>query len=154
VKSEDAEVTKIGLVNGAHFEQIVEHDGNPPMAEEQIKNRENFDKLEHETLEARAARLSEEDENMGFLRDVLDAFDFRLIGEGIVEGRSAYVLQATPHPGYHAHGKCGKMFSKVEGKLWVDKQDFGWIKGRRQGNAGVFDGIVRGARPARLPRYP
>jgi hypothetical protein len=26
------------------------------------------------------------------------------------------------------HGKFGKMFSKVEGKLWVDKQDFGWVK--------------------------
>jgi hypothetical protein len=45
-----------------------------------------------------------------------------------VDGRPAYVLQATPHPGYHAHGKYGKMFSKVEGKLWVDMQDFGWIK--------------------------
>src|SRR5690349_18804493 len=29
---------------------------------------------------------------------------------------------------YQANGKYGKMFSKVEGKLWVDKQDFGWIK--------------------------
>jgi hypothetical protein len=38
------------------------------------------------------------------------------------------VLHATPHPGYRAHGKFGKMFSKVEGKLWVDMQDFGWIK--------------------------
>ena len=38
------------------------------------------------------------------------------------------MLQATPHPGYHARGKYGNMFSKVEGKLWVDKQDFGWIK--------------------------
>jgi hypothetical protein len=25
-------------------------------------------------------------------------------------------------------GKYGKMLSKVDGKLWVDKQDFGWIK--------------------------
>ena len=33
-----------------------------------------------------------------------------------------------PHPGYHAQGKYGKMFSKLEGKLWVDKQDLGWIK--------------------------
>ena len=38
------------------------------------------------------------------------------------------MLQATPHPGYHANGKYGKIFNKVEGKLWVDKQDFGWIK--------------------------
>jgi hypothetical protein len=59
---------------------------------------------------------------------VLQAFDFSLIGEETVGGRPSYVLQATPHPGYHAHGKYGKMFSKVEGKFWVDKQNFGWIK--------------------------
>jgi hypothetical protein len=50
------------------------------------------------------------------------------VGEEIVVGRQAYVLQATPHPGYQAQGKYGKMFSKLEGKLWVDKQDLGWIK--------------------------
>ena len=58
----------------------------------------------------------------------VEAFDFHLISEEMAEGGPAYVLQATPHPGYHAHGKYGKMFSKVEGKLWVDKEDFGWIK--------------------------
>ena len=67
-------------------------------------------------------------ENRSFLEEVLQAFDFQLVGEEIVGGRSAYVLQATPHWGYHGHGKYGKMISKVEGKLWVDKQDFGWIK--------------------------
>jgi hypothetical protein len=40
----------------------------------------------------------------------------------------AYVLRATSRPGYHAHGKYGKPFSRVEGKLWVDMQDFGWIR--------------------------
>lgn len=38
------------------------------------------------------------------------------------------MLQATPHAGYHARGKYGEMFSKVKGKLWVDKEDFGWVK--------------------------
>jgi hypothetical protein len=55
------------------------------------------------------------------------AFDFQVVGEEAVNGRLAYVLQA-PHPGYHARGKYGNMFSKVAGKLWVDKQDLGWIK--------------------------
>jgi hypothetical protein len=59
---------------------------------------------------------------------LLEAFDFQLIGEEVVDDRPAYVLQATPHPGYHAHGKFDKIFSRVEGKLWVDKRDFGWIK--------------------------
>jgi len=40
------------------------------------------------------------------------------------------VLQATPNSGYHARGKYGGMFSKVKGKLWVDKDDLRSIQGR------------------------
>lgn len=38
------------------------------------------------------------------------------------------MFEATPHPGYHTHGKYGRLVNKVAGKLWVDKQDFAWIK--------------------------
>jgi hypothetical protein len=128
VKSENVDVTRTILVNGAHFEQLMEHNGKLPSAKEQRKNNEDLDKLKHETPDERAARLRNDQENRSFLSDLLEAFDFHLIGEETVGGRPAYVLQATPHPGYRTHGKYGKMFSKVEGKLWVDKQDFGWIK--------------------------
>ncbi len=128
IRSEDAEVTKMILVNGARFEQLIEHNGHPPSAEEQRRNAEDLDKLKHETSEERTVRLRKMQENRSFLRDVLEAFDFNLVGEEVAEGRPAYVFQATPHLGYHAHGKYGKMFSNVEGKIWVDKQDFGWIK--------------------------
>jgi hypothetical protein len=95
---------------------------------ERRKSDEDLDKLKHETPGERTARLRKDQENRSFFQEVLLAFDFHLIGEEIVEGRSAYVLHATPHLGYHAHGKYGKMLSRVEGKLWVDKQDFGWIR--------------------------
>jgi hypothetical protein len=128
VKSENIDVTRMTLVNGARFEQVMEHNGQPPSAKEQRKHDENFEKLKHETPDEKTARLRQDQENKSFLEDVLEAFDFHLIGEEVVGGRPAYVLQATPHAGYRAHGKYGKMFSKVEGKLWVDKQDFGWMK--------------------------
>jgi hypothetical protein len=128
VKSANVEVTKMAFVKGARFEQLVEHNGHPPSAEEQRRSEEDLDKLKHETGEEQTVRLRKDEEDRSFLRDVLDAFDFQLIGEEMAGGRPAYVLQARPHPGYHAHGKYGKMFSKVEGKLWVDKEDFGWIK--------------------------
>ncbi len=128
VKSEDVDVTRMILVNGARFEQLVEHNGQPPTAEQARKRDEDLDKMKHETPEEQAARLRKDQENRSFLRDLLEAFNFQLIGEEMVDGRPAYVLQAAPHLGYHAHGKYGKMFSKVEGKLWVDKQDFGWVK--------------------------
>ena len=129
VKSEDVDVSRTILVNGVPFEQLVERNGQPPSAEEERKHKEKLDKLKRETPEQRAERLrKQEEENASLVREVPKAFDFQLVGEEVVNGRPAYVLQATPHPGYHAQGKYGNMFSKVAGKLWVDKQDLGWIK--------------------------
>ena len=128
VKSENVDVTRMIVVNGAHFEQLMQRNGQLPSAKEQKKSDDDLDRLKHETPEEQTVRLRKDQDNRAFLRDVLEAFDFRLIDEEVIDGRPAYVLQATPHPGYHAHGKYGKMFSRVEGKLWVDKQDFGWIK--------------------------
>ena len=128
LKSEKIDVTRMILVNGARFEQLVERNGQLPSAEEQKKLDQDFEKLKHETPEERTARLGKEQENRSVLRDLLEGFDFRLLGEEVLGGRPTYVLQVTPHPGYHARGKYGKIFSKVEGKLWIDKSDFGWIK--------------------------
>ena len=129
VKSEEVDVSRTILVNGVPFEQLVERNGQPPSVEEERKQKEKLDRLKRETPEQRAERLrKQEEESTSLVREVPKAFDFRLLGEEAVHGRPAYVLQATPHPGYQAQGKYGKLFSKVEAKFWVDKQDLGWIK--------------------------
>ncbi len=128
VKSENVDVTRMTLVNGIRFEQLMEHNGQLPSAEEQKKHDQDFEKLKHETPEEKAVRLRKDQENRSFLRDLLEAFDFRLIGEETVGSRPTYVFAATPHPGYHSSGKYDKLFSRVEGKLWIDKQDFAWVK--------------------------
>ena len=124
VNSEDVDISKIIFVDEAPFEQLVEHNGRPPSAEVQKEQAERLDKLKRETRQERVARLREQAENRSFIREVPEAFDFHLIGEDVVNGRLAYVLRATPRAGYRARGTYGKMMSKVEGKLWVDKQDF------------------------------
>ena len=128
VESQNIDVSRMMLVNGARFEQLMEHNGQIPSAKDQRKNADDLDKLMHESPAEKILRLAKDQENSSFLPELLQAFDFRLVGEEIVDGRPAYVLRATPHPGYHAHGRYGKMLTRVEGKLWVDKQDFGWIK--------------------------
>jgi hypothetical protein len=129
VKSDHVDVSRTILVNGVPFEQLVEHNGQPPLEEEERKEKEKLDKLKRETPEQRAERIrKQEEEDTSLVRELPKAFDFQLAGEDVVNGRPAYVLQATPHPGYEPEGKYGKMFSKLEGKLWVDQRDFGWIK--------------------------
>ena len=129
VKSEVDTVTRTILVNGVPFDQLVERDGKPPSAAEERRQKDEIDKLKREKPEQRAERLRKQgEEDTSIVQEVPKAFDFQLVGEEVVNGRPAYVLQATPHPGYHARGKYGGMYSKVAGKLWVDKQDLGWIK--------------------------
>jgi hypothetical protein len=129
VKSEEVDVSRAFLVDGVQFEQLVERNGRPLSAEEERNQQEKLIRLKRLTPEQRAERLRrEEQENTSLVAEVPGAFDFQLAGEDVVNGRPAWVLQAAPHPGYQAKGTYGRMFSKVAGKLWVDKQDFGWIK--------------------------
>lgn len=81
VKSEEVVVTRMILVNGARFAQLMEHNGQLPSATEQRKREEDLEKLKHETPDEQTARLRKDQENRSFLRDVVEAFDFHLIGE-------------------------------------------------------------------------
>jgi len=129
VKSDHVDVSRTILVDGVPFEQLVERNGQPPSEEDEHKEKEKLDKLKRGTPEQRAERLrKQEEESTSLVLEVPKAFDFQLVGEEVVNGRPAYVLQATPRPGYQPQGKYGKMFAKVEGKLWIDKQNLGWIK--------------------------
>jgi hypothetical protein len=154
VKSEDVKVSTIIFINGVSFEQLVEHNGLPPSAEEQRKQRGKFNELKRETPEERIARLrQEEEDNASLIRELPQAFDFKLIGEEIVNARPTYVLQATPHPGYRARGTYGQMFSKVQGKLWIDKEDFGWVKADGQIIQPFSYRIISGARATGLTHH-
>jgi hypothetical protein len=128
VKSTDVDVSKAVLVNGYSIEQTVSHNGGRPTAAKKKKEDDSLRKRRNETPSGEATRLREEKESRAFIDEVPDAFNFRLLGEEIVRGRRAYVLEVTPKPGFHAHSKYGSMLSKVHGKIWVDTQEFGWVK--------------------------
>src|SRR5579863_4402986 len=114
VKSADVDISKVILIGNASLEQLVEHNGRPPSAEEKRKQTDKLDKLMRETRAEQQERLREQEENRSFVREVPKGFDFKLVGEEVIDGRPAYILRATPRAGYHAHGKYGKLMCKVE----------------------------------------
>lgn len=128
VKSAEVDVSRMVLVNGEPVTQITSHNGGPPTAAEQRRNRELLRKRQAESPAERTARLRSERDGLAFINEVAQAFRFRIAGKEQINGRYAYRLEATPRPGYHAHSKYGSMFGKVRGTLWVDEQDFGWVK--------------------------
>jgi hypothetical protein len=148
VKSADVDVTRIVFINGVPFEETIGHNGGPPTSTQKRKDQEKLRKLKAETPAERSARLQKEQENRTFLQEVPEAFNFRVIGTEQINGRPAWVLEPTPKPGYRAHSKYGKMFSKVRGTLWVDQQDYGWVKV----DATVIEPIPMGLFLARIQR--
>jgi hypothetical protein len=129
VKSEDVEISRTILVNDAPFEQFVERNGQPLSAWEERTQNEALDKLKRETPQQRTERVRQrQEETASLVLEVPKAFDFQFVGQEVINGRAAYVLHAIPHPGYQARGRYGRLFSKVEGKLWIDRQDLVWIK--------------------------
>ena len=129
LKSQDVEISETTLVDDVPFEQLMERNGQPPSAREARRQARARDELKHETTTQRTERLHEDNaEAASLLEELPKAFDFHVVGQDAVRGRSAYVLHVTPRAGYEPRGTYGKVFSKVEGTLWIDTQNLVWIK--------------------------
>ena len=128
VKFTDVDLSKAVLVNGGTIEQAFSHNGGPPTTAKRKKDEDSLQKRRGETPCDRSARLREEREDRAFIDEVPYAFNFRMLGEQDVRGRPACILELTPKPGFHSRSKYGPLLSKVRGKIWVDSQDFGWVK--------------------------
>ena len=128
VKSNDVDIVNHLVINGGPVEVTVSHDGGPATAAQQRQNRDALEQRRLETPARRADREKENRESRAFIDEVQQAFDFRITGRDEINGRPAYVLSAIPKPSFQARSKYGKIFGQVQAKLWVDEQDFGWVK--------------------------
>lgn len=57
------------------------------------------------------------------MREVADAYNFKLVGTERIGGREAWVIDAQPRPGFVPHMKESTFLSKFRGRIWVDKND-------------------------------
>ncbi len=136
VKSTEAEAWETTILYGEPYRRTLERDGKPISAEEQRREQKKIDqttaKLERATPEARERRLAEymkqREKDREFLREIPDAFDFKLEGSEKIDGRQTWVIAATPKPGYRAKHGDAKAFSKIEGRMWIDQSEFQWVR--------------------------
>jgi hypothetical protein len=60
------------------------------------------------------------------LRYVPDGFDFTLEGESSINGREAWQIRVRPRRDYK--GPYAFLYRNMEGMLWIDRQDYQWVK--------------------------
>jgi hypothetical protein len=140
VKSSKSETHEILVLYGEPFSRTVAKDDKPLSEKEKKKEDEEFEKetrkRENESAEERQKRVQkyekERQDERAFVREILDAYTFSLIGEEVLNGRTTWVIDGTPRPGFEGKRRESKMLPKIKPRIWIDQQDYSWTKLRAE----------------------
>jgi len=136
VKSTETKTSEIMELYGEPVERLIAKDDKPLSDKDAKKEEEKIqkviDKRKNESEEDRKKREGKEEkereENRQFVREVADAYNFRLAGIESLAGRDTYVIDGEPKPGYQAHLKEAKILPKFRFRAWIDKDESQWKK--------------------------
>lgn len=136
VKSTEARTYEVMELYGEQVQRLIQKDDKPLSAKEAAKEEEKIqkeiDKRKNESDDARRKREQKEEkereEGRQFVREIADAYNFRLVGTESLDGRDAWVIDADPRPGYEPHMKYAKLLPKFRGRVWIDKSETQWAK--------------------------
>ncbi len=62
------------------------------------------------------------------IREIPEAFEFRLAGEEQINSRPSFVIEVKPRSGYEPEDRYSKLYTQLRGRLWIDKAAFRWVK--------------------------
>ena len=136
VKSTKIQTWDVTLLEGSRYRRLVARNDQPLSPKEQKKEedrlRTSIEERRKETEEQRQRRIADSERKRERqhepAKEVPDAFDFRLIGEEALASGEAYVIDATPKPDYKPKLASAAYFPKVKARLWIDKNDYQWVK--------------------------
>ena len=121
---------------GKPYSRLIQEDDKPLNAKDEKKEEEKLDKYfrkrNEESAEDRQKRQAKEkkerEEEWAFIREVASAYNFRIVGEEAIDGRDTWVIEVNPRKDFHPTQPHAGMLSRLKGKLWIDKQDYSWVK--------------------------
>src|SRR5215831_1260383 len=119
------------LRDGFLVSHLIERDGKGIPEEERRANDQIIAKrlAELKAMTPEQRRKEEEEnrkraaENNAWLNELPDALDYKLAGEEMVNSRPAWVLSCEPNKGYRAKTLRARVFEKMRGRVWIDKQE-------------------------------
>ncbi len=124
------------ILEGSPYRRHIAHNDKPLPPNEQAKEDEKFrraaEERKKESPEQRKARIADWDRRRRRerepYREVPKAFDLRVAGEEPIGGNPAWVIEATPKPGYRPVSNATRFFPKVKGRVWIAKPDYQVLK--------------------------
>jgi hypothetical protein len=124
------------MIDGSQYNRLIAINDRPLSSDEQAEEENKLraevlrrgDESERERHKRIAKFLKERDQNHAMLKEMVDAFDFRPAGEATIDGHDCWVFDAEPKPGYQPKTRETKVLSGMQGKLWIDKSQYQWVR--------------------------
>jgi hypothetical protein len=131
VKSKEVKTYEVMELYGEQVQRLIEKDDKPldakSTAKEEEKIQKVIDKRKNESEDERRKREEKEEkdreQDRKFVHEVADAYNFKLVGTELVDGREAWVIDGEPRPDFVPHMKESKFLTKFRGRVWIDKRD-------------------------------
>jgi hypothetical protein len=136
VTKTEVETYDVTQLDGSPYRRLLARDDKPLPPKDERKEEEKLRKIAEarrkETAVERERRVADwekkRQQERASWREAVEAFDFSMGGDDHREGREQYVILAVPHPGFRPHTRAAGFFPKVKGRIWIDKQDFHWVR--------------------------
>jgi hypothetical protein len=131
MKSTEARTYDVTLQEGTPYRRLIQRDDHALLPAEEKSEQKSLARStaerRQENAAERARRLFEYESRPDWQREAWnelpDAFEFRLVGDGLLDGRGVFIIEATPRQEYQARSATAKVFQGLKGRFWVDQQD-------------------------------
>jgi hypothetical protein len=131
VKSTEVRTYDVMELYGEQVQRLIEKDDKPLDAKDAAKEEEKIQKIidkrknesEGDRRKRKEKQEKDREEDRKFVREIADAYDFKLVGTELVGGREAWVIDGEPRPGFVPQMKESKFLPKFHGRVWIDKDD-------------------------------
>lgn len=126
----------VTTILGTPYQRLVEINGKKLSPAQESEQQQKFDNTvsqrRAESPQQRSERIAKFDaerrRDHSMLSQLTKAFNFTLEGQQKLGTHSVYVLKATPRKGYQPSNRDTEVLPGMEGKLWIDKSTFQWVK--------------------------
>lgn len=154
VKSVETKTYDVTILYDEPYRKLIARDDHPLDPEEQKKEEAKADGVlkerQNETPEQRSKRLEKRAQRRNrqreLIRQVPQAYDFRLEREETVGGQKCWVITGTARPDFHPSNLEGRMLSKLQIRMWVAKDGYHWVRAE----ADLMDNVTFGLFLVRL----
>ena len=134
LRVKETSLREILYLGGKRYSHLLEKNDRPLPEAEARKEKANLDKALAEAIRltpaAKARREAEAEkhraEDREFMHAIAKAYDFALSGEPLINGRPTWQIECSPRASYR--GKHDSLFRNLRGTLWVDQQDYHWVR--------------------------